>query len=582
MRYVLVSGGVISGVGKGIIASSTGLLLKSLGLRISCIKIDPYVSVDSGLMAPAEHGECFVLSSGSVRTAVFSSGTHTYRNYERHLGVTLTGDNNITTGKIYLEVLQKERRGGYLGKTVQIVPHVVDMILDWIKRVAKVPVDGSGEEPDVCIIELGGTVGDIESALTQLRHEAGSNNFLSIFVSYVPSVHGEQKTKPTQHAVKTVRSHGLIPDLIACRCETPLAQGTVSKIALHCQVEVEQVVVVRDMPTIYQVPLLLREQNLVSLLQSKLNLSGLSIPPSSVATGAKLWETWMSVVTKTFDATVDIALVGKYVQHHDAYLSVEKSLEHSCMRIGRNLNIRWIDSEHLEPKTQADEPEKYQAAWDQLKTASGIIVPGGFGVRGIEGMMLASKWARENSTPFLGVCLGFQITVIQYARDKCSMSGANSEEFDAGAKDHVIIHMPEINRENMGGTMRLGLHKTIFQSDTEWSKLRAMYSGAEVIEERHRHRYEVNPQYVERLTKAGLHFIGKDTKGERMGVFELKDHPYFVGIQFHAEYQSRVLDPSKPYLGFVAASAGCLHEVIREQGLVASNLPNGVNGGNHF
>ncbi|RYO89617.1 hypothetical protein DL762_003150 [Monosporascus cannonballus] len=516
MRYALVSGGVISGVGKGIIASSTGLLLKSLGLRISCIKIDPYVSVDAGLMAPAEHGEC--LRNTYLPYAIGG-------NYERYLGLTLTGDNNITTGKIYLEVLQKERRGGYLGKTVQIVPHVVDMILDWIKRVAEVPVDGSGEEPDVCIIELcRGTVGDIENALTQLRHEAGSDNFLSIFVSYVPLVHGEQKTKPTQHAVKTVRSHGLIPDLV----------------------EVEQVVVIRDMPTVYQVPLLLREQSLVPLLQSKLNLGGLSIPPSAVAAGAKLWETWTSVVTKTFDPTVDIALVGKYVQHHDAYLSVEKSLEHSCMRIGRNLNICWIDSKHLEPKTQAEEPEKYQAAWDQPKTASGILVPGGFGVRGVEGMMLASRWARENGTPFLGVCLGFQTTVIQYARDKCSISGANSEEFYAGANDHVIIHM------------------------------------AEVIEERHRHRYEVNLQYVERLIKAGLHFIGKDTKGERMGVFELKDHPYFVGAQFHAEYQSRVLNPSKPYLGFVAASAGCLHEVIREQGLAASNLTNGVNGGNHF
>ncbi|RYP46293.1 hypothetical protein DL768_007460 [Monosporascus sp. mg162] len=526
MRYVLVSGGVISGVGKGIIASSTGLPFNSQAFVTDLYWIDPYVSVDASLMAPAEHGECFrVLAITSVIWEV-----------------TLTGDNNITTGKIYLGVLQNESRGGCLGKTVQIVPHVVDMILDWIKRVAKVPVDGSGEEPGVCIIQLGGTVGDIENAL---RHEAGSSNFLSIFVSYVPS---------------TVRSHGLIPDLV----------------------EVEQVVVVRDMPTVYQVPLLLREQNLVPLLQSKLNLGGLYIPPSSVAAGAILWETWTSVVTKAFDATVDIALVGKYVQHHDAYLSVEKFLEHSCMRIGRNLNIRWIDSGHLEPKTQVDEPEKYQAAWDQLKTASGIIVPGGFGVRGVEGMMLASKWVRENGTPFLGVCLGFQITVIQYARDKCSISGANSEEFDAGANGHVIIHMPEINRENMGGTMRLGLHKTIFQSDTEWSKLRAMYGGAEVIEERHRHRYEVNPQYVERLPKAGLHFIGEDTKGERMGVFELKDHPYFVGTQFHAEYQSRVLDPSKPYLGFVAASAGCLDEVIRGQGLAASELPNGVNGGDHF
>ncbi|KAM5342663.1 hypothetical protein ACJ41O_013629 [Fusarium nematophilum] len=556
MRYVLVSGGVISGVGKGIIASSTGL-------------IDPYVSVDAGLMAPAEHGECFVLSSGSEVDLDLG-------NYERHLGVTLTGDNNITTGKVYLEVLQKERRGGYLGRTVQIVPHVVDMILEWIKRVAKVSVDGSGEEPDVCIIELGGTVGDIENVM---RHEAGSNNFLSIFVSYVPQVHGEQKTKPTQHAVKTVRSHGLIPDLIACRCETPLAQGSVSKIALHCQVEVEQVIVVRDMPTIYQVPLLLREQNLVPLLQSKLNLGAMNVSPSLVAAGEKLWDTWTSVVTKTFDTALDIALVGKYVQHHDAYISVEKSLEHSCMRIGRNLNIRWVDSEHLEPKAQVDEPEKYQAAWEQVKTADGIIVPGGFGVRGVEGMMLASKWARENNTPFLGVCLGFQTAVIQYARDKCSIAGANSEEFDAGADDHVIIHMPEINRENMGGTMRLGLHKTVFESGSEWSKFRGMYGGAGVIEERHRHRYEVNPQYVELLSKAGLNFIGKDTKAERMGVFELKDHPFFVGTQFHAEYQSRVLNPSRTYLGFVAASAGCLDEVIRQQGEAASGLVNGVNGG---
>ncbi|RYP66813.1 hypothetical protein DL771_007611 [Monosporascus sp. 5C6A] len=343
MRYVLVSGGVISGVGKGIIASSTGLLLKSLGLRISCIKIDPYVSVDAGLMAPAEHGESR------------PSALHTYRNYERHLGVTLTSDNNITTGKIYLEALQKERRGGYLGKTVQIDPHVVNMILDWIKRVA----------------ELGGTAGDIENmpfvqALTQLRHEFGSNNFLSIFVSYVPSVHGEQKTKPTQHAVKIVRSHGLIPDLV----------------------EVEQVVVVRDMPTVYQVPLLLREQNLVLLLQSKLNLCGLSIPPFA-------------------------------------------SLEHSCMRVGRNLNIRWIDSEHLESKTQADEPEKYQAAWDQLRTASDIIVPGGFGVRGVEGMMLASKWTRENGTPFLGVCLGFQITVIQHEGLLVDLKKEGAGEYEA-------------------------------------------------------------------------------------------------------------------------------------------------------
>jgi len=575
MRYVLVSGGVISGVGKGIIASSLGLLLKTLGVRVSCIKIDPYVSVDAGLMSPAEHGECFVLSSGHEVDLDLG-------NYERYLSVRLSGDNNITTGKIYTEVLQKERRGGYLGVTVQIVPHVVDCIKDWIRNVAKRPVDGSNEEPDVCIIELGGTVGDIENmpfveALTQLRHEAGPSNFMAVHVSYVPILHGEQKTKPTQHAVKTVRSYGLIPDLIACRAEKPLTGSTINKIALHCQVEVDQVLVVRDMPTVYQVPLLLHEQGLIPLLQSKLNLHALNIPPTLVESGKELYKTWEKLTTQTFHSSVDISLVGKYPSH-DAYLSVEKSLEHSSMHLGRKLNLHWVDSEHLEPKAKVNEPEKYQKAWDTLKKTAGIITPGGFGHRGVEGMILAANWARDNGKPFLGVCLGFQIAVIGFAREVCGLSNATSEEFDAVAKDRVIIHMPDVDRHNLGGTMRLGLHKTIFGQGTEWSKLRALYGGAEVIEERHRHRYEVNPEYVDRLMDAGMHFIGKDTKGERMGVFELKDHPYFVGTQFHAEYQSRVLDPSRPYLGFVAASAGCLDEVLQKQRDGSASLVNGVNG----
>lgn len=563
MHYILVAGGVISGVGKGIIASSTGLLLKSLGFRISCIKIDPYVSVDAGLMAPAEHGECFVLQSGSEVDLDLG-------NYERYLSVCLTGDNNITTGKIYLDVISKERKGAYLGRTVQIVPHVVDAIKDWIKRVAHTSVDGSGQEPDVCIIELGGTVGDIENmpfieALTQLRHEVGSKNFVNIMVSYVPTIHGEQKTKPTQHAVKAIRSSGVIPDVIACRCEQPLADGTVRKIALHCQVEVEQVVVVRDMPTIYQVPLLLSEQKLVPLLLSKLSLDTSSIPAPLAANGAKLWESWKSVATAKHDATINIALVGKYVSTPDAYMSVNKSLEHASMHINRSLNLMWIDAEDLEPEMQIAEPVKYHKAWHTLNTASGLIIPGGFGKRGVIGMMLASKWARENGTPFLGVCLGFQAAVMQFARDKCSMPAAYSEEFDALSKDAVIIHMPELDRQNMGGTMRLGLHKTIFQPGSEWAKIRHLYGGAEVVEERHRHRYEVNPEYVDKLTEAGMNFIGKDETSQRMEILELKDHPYFVGTQFHAEYQSRVLDPSKPYLGFVAAAAGCLDDVLKNK-----------------
>ncbi|GKT50634.1 CTP synthase [Colletotrichum spaethianum] len=544
MRYVLVSGGVISGVGKGIIASSTGLLLKTLGLRVTSIKIDPYLSVDAGLMAPAEHGECFVVHLG---------------NYERYLAIRLTGEHNITTGKVYRHVIDKERRGDYLGKTVQVVPHVTDAIQDWIERVAKIPTDDSGEEPDVCIIELG----------------AGSGNFIQIHVSYVPTIHGEQKTKPTQHAVKTVRSYGLVPDMIACRCEQPLMEATVKKIALLCQVDVPQVLVVRDMPTIYQVPLLLEEQNLIPWLRKAVNLDALHIPQSRIAEGEALWKTWASVVSRPTDGEINIALVGKYVKSQDAYLSTVKALEHSAMYLRKKLNICWVDAEHLEPQAKSQDQAQYHKAWHDVCTASGIIVPGGFGNRGTEGMMKVSKWARENGTPFLGVCLGFQTAIIQHARDFLNFPNATSEEFDASAEHKAVIYMPEISRDKLGGTMRLGLRPTEFQPGSEWSKLRALYGEAESVEERHRHRYEANPAYIEKLTEAGLNFVGKDETGERMEIFEIKDHPYFVGTQFHAEYQSKVLNPSRPYLGLVAASAGCLDQVIKEQ-LAAAKQANGA------
>lgn len=364
-----------------------------------------------------------------------------------------------------------------------------------------------------------------------MRHEAGAGNFMSIHVSYVPTVHGEQKTKPTQHAVKSVRSYGLIPDIVACRCETPLAEATLAKLALHCQVETEQVLVVRDMPTIYQVPLLLREQKLIPQLRSKLALDKLTLSPAMITQGEALWEMWKTVVTPTYQEELKIALVGKYVTCQDAYLSVVKALEHSAMSIGRKLNLLWIDSEDLEPTSKGGPAQaKYHKAWHDLSTAAGIIVPGGFGHRGTEGMMRVTKWARENDIPFLGVCLGFQVAAIQFARDVCGMTEATSEEFDAQAKDRVVVYMPEIDREKMGGTMRLGLRKTIFQQGTEWSRARALYGGAEVIEERHRHRYEINPELVGKLEEAGLHFVGKDETGERMEIFELKDHPFFVGM----------------------------------------------------
>ncbi|KAL1623309.1 CTP synthase ura7 [Neofusicoccum ribis] len=565
MKYVLVSGGVISGVGKGIIDMSPA--------------IDPYLNVDAGTMNPKEHGEVFVLSDGGEVDLDLG-------NYERYLNITLTRENNITTGKIYQHVIEKERRGDYLGKTVQVVPHITDAIQAWIERVAKIPVDDTNEAPDVCIVELGGTVGDIESmpfveALTQLRHRAGKNNFLNIHVSYVPTINGEQKTKPTQHAVKSVRSAGLIPDLIACRCERPLERSTIEKIAHHCQVELEQVVAVRDMPTIYQVPVLLEEQGLIHVLREMLKLDAVKIPPPMVKKGEKIWKTWkdLTVTQDHYFETVNIALVGKYIELHDSYLSVIKSLEHSAMRCRRKLNLIWVDAEHLEPSTRSSDPARFHKAWHEVCTASGILVPGGFGQRGTEGMMAAAKWARDNKTPYLGVCLGMQVAVIEYARDICGIAGATSEEFDAKADDRVIIFMPEIDKETMGGTMRLGLRPTVFQLNSEWSRLRALYGEAPQILERHRHRYEVNPEYIERLEKGGLNFVGKDEKGERMEIIELKEHPYFVGVQYHPEYLSRVLEPSKPYLGFVAASAGCLPQITKDLLAEAKeSLANGVNG----
>ena len=492
-------------------------------------------------------------------------------NYERYLNITLTRENNITTGKIYKHVIERERRGEYLGKTVQVVPHVTDAIKEWIERVAKIPVDDTHEEPDVCIVELGGTVGDMESmpfveALTQLRRAAGRNNFLQIHVSYVPVINGEQKTKPTQQAIKAVRSAGLVPDLIACRCEKPLESSTIHKIAHHCQVDSDQVLAVRDMPSVYQVPVLLEDQGLIPLLREGLKLDTITLPPLLVQKGANIWNTWKNLTTpnQQFYDPVSIALVGKYTEFHDSYLSVIKSLEHAAMRCKRRLKIVWVDAEHLEPATLASDPAEFHKAWHEVCTAGGVLVPGGFGVRGTEGMIAAAKWARQNKTPYLGICLGMQIAVIEFARDVCGIRGATSEEFDASAAgENVIIFMPEIDKTTMGGTMRLGRRATHFQEGSDWSRLRALYNEMD-INERHRHRYEVNPEYVSTFEQNGLTFVGKDDDSVRMEVVEIKDHPWFVGVQFHPEYLSRVLDPSKPYLGFVAAASGKLDEITKE------------------
>ncbi|KAI9671010.1 MAG: CTP synthase ura7 [Alyxoria varia] len=580
MKYVLVSGGVISGIGKGVLASSTGLLLKTIGLKISpyvsSIKIDPYLNIDAGTMNPIEHGEVFVLDDGGEVDLDLG-------NYERYLNITLTRENNITTGKIYQHVIEKERKGRYLGKTVQVVPHITDAIQDWIQRVAAIPVDDSNETPDVCIVELGGTVGDIENApfieaMRSLRRRAGKNNFLQIHVSLVPIINGEQKSKPTQEAIRQVRSGGLSPDLIACRCEETLEEATIGKVANFCMVELDQVVAVKNTST-YRVPNLLAQQGLIKSLRDILHLDEIPKPSKMLERGQGVWHEWETLTSERepISDEVKIALVGKYTKLHDAYLSIKKSLEHATMHCKRKLDVMWVEASNLQPETEMDDPKLHQQSWRKIYESDGMLVPGGFGDRGIEGMILAIKYARENDKPFLGVCLGMQVAVIEFARNVCGIPDADSQEFRPTGSTHVIVDMAEIDQEQMGGTMRLGLHTTAFQPGSEWSKIRALYgvdnkqkdAPTKKIKERHRHRKEVNPKFVNLLESHGLSFVGKDDvpssqQSQRMEILEMRTHKYFVGVQFHPEYLSRVIAPSKPFLGLVAACAGMLDEVTED------------------
>ncbi|CAI1521785.1 hypothetical protein SEUBUCD646_0J02940 [Saccharomyces eubayanus] len=567
MKYVIVSGGVISGIGKGVLASSTGMLLKTLGLKVTSIKIDPYMNIDAGTMSPLEHGECFVLDDGGETDLDLG-------NYERYLGITLSKDHNITTGKIYSHVISRERKGDYLGKTVQIVPHLTNAIQSWIERVSRIPVDDTGLEPDVCIIELGGTVGDIESApfveaLRQFQFKVGRENFALIHVSLVPVIHGEQKTKPTQAAIKDLRSLGLIPDMIACRCTEELSAATIDKIAMFCHVGPEQVVNVHDVNSTYHVPLLLLKQRMIDYLHTRLNLESVPLTSEDKERGSQLLAGW-EAMTKSLDDSDDvvkIALVGKYTNLKDSYLSVTKSLEHASMKCRRQLEILWVEASDLEPETQELDKNKFHESWNKLSSADGILVPGGFGSRGIEGMVLAAKWARESGVPFLGVCLGLQVAAVEFSRHVMGRPNSSSTEFlDESLlkpEDQVVIYMPEIDKEHMGGTMRLGLRPTIFQPGSESSRIRKLYGGASEVHERHRHRYEINPALVDEMESRGLVFVGKDETGQRCEIFELKGHPYYVGAQYHPEYTSKVLEPSRPFLGLVAAASGMLDELVQ-------------------
>ena len=536
LRYVIVSGGVLSGLGKGVTASSIGVLLKSAGLRVTSIKIDPYLNSDAGTMSPFEHGEVFVLDDGGEVDLDLG-------NYERFLDLNLARDNNLTTGKVYSKVLEAERRGDYLGKTVQVIPHITDAVQDSIIDVAQRSADGSEETPDVCIIELGGTVGDIESApyleaLRQFQFRVGRENVTFVHVSLVPVMGpvGEQKTKPTQHTVKELMGLGITPDVLVCRSSKPLSEETREKLSAFCHVRPEAVFSTHDVPNIYHVPLMLEEQGFCNILEIDCDKTG-------------LLDEWRAMAHRLDELTeeVSIAMVGKYTDLSDAYLSVIKSLQHAALAVERKLNIDWIEASDLEDSNNNE-------AWDLLRHANGILVPGGFGDRGIEGKILAAQYARENSVPYLGICLGLQVATIEFCRNVLGIKNATSTEFNADAANPAVIFMPEISKTHLGGTMRLGSRPTIFQVDDCVTK--RLYGGHGAVHERHRHRYEINPDLVDQIEAAGLKFVGKDDSGQRCEIFELDGHPYYVGVQYHPEFKSRPGRPSPPFLGLLLASSG--------------------------
>uniref|UniRef100_A0A6M2DSW7 CTP synthase n=1 Tax=Xenopsylla cheopis TaxID=163159 RepID=A0A6M2DSW7_XENCH len=557
MKYILVTGGVISGIGKGVIASSFGTILKCCGISVTSIKIDPYINIDAGTFSPYEHGEVYVLDDGGEVDLDLG-------NYERFLDVTLHSENNITTGKIYLDVIRKERVGDYLGKTVQVVPHITDAIQEWVERVANQPVNKKEDEkPEVCIIELGGTIGDIEGmpfveAFRQFQFRVGRENFCCAHVSLVPQPRstGESKTKPTQSSVRELRGLGLSPDLIICRSELPIGNDVKDKISNFCHVRPEEVICIHDLTSIYHVPILLESQGIVEYFKERLQLD-LPLPRPN-----RFMQKWYDLAKRVdqLRKEVNIALVGKYTKLEDAYTSVIKALQHASILAGYRLKVNYISASDLETEMKLQNPVLYHEAWQKLCKSNGVIVPGGFGSRGMEGKIEACQWCREMNKPFLGICLGLQAAVIEYARNVLKLQNANTTEIDPSTKDPLVIDMPEHHTGTLGGTMRLGKRTTIFKDKD--SLLRKLYGGKDEIEERHRHRYEVNPDYVQQLEENGLKFVGHDSEKVRMEVIELPDHPYYVGVQYHPEYLSRPLNPSPPFLGLILASVGQLGNYI--------------------
>lgn len=531
-KFIFVTGGVVSSLGKGITAASLGRLLKSRGFKVTIQKFDPYINIDPGTMSPYQHGEVFVTEDGGETDLDLG-------HYERFIDINLSKSSNVTAGKIYWSVISKERKGDYLGSTVQVIPHITNEIKERLYRVAK------EDNADIVIAEIGGTVGDIESlpfleAIRQVKKEVGRDDVAYIHVTLIPYIAaaGELKTKPTQHSVKELRSIGIHPDVIVCRTEHEISQDMREKLALFCDIDVNAVIQNKSVSSIYQVPLMLEEEGLDRIVLEKLGLKN----------GKPDMSEWRELVNRILAPAkqVRIAIVGKYVALQDAYMSVSESLRHAGIANDAAIQIKWVNAEEIEP---ADYDLK--ACFGDV---DGILVPGGFGDRGIEGKIKAIQYARENKLPFFGLCLGMQCAAIEFARNVCGMTDANSTEFNPETAYPIIDLMPEQTAvEEKGGTMRLGVYPC---KVTEGTRTFAAYQD-EIIYERHRHRFEFNNAYREQFNEAGMIFGGTLPSGRLVEIIELKDHPWFLGTQFHPEFKSRPTKPHPLFRDFVNAALAC-------------------------
>lgn len=536
MKYIVITGGVISGLGKGITASSIGLLLKNKGYSVTSIKIDPYLNVDAGTMSPLEHGEVYVLNDGTETDLDLG-------NYERFLNIELHKDHNITSGNVFQKIISDERKGKYIGQTVQIIPHVTNKIQEVINDTSNIIVDGT-KTPEICIIELGGTIGDIESmyfveALRQMNYKSYKNSFCFIHVSLILNNNGEEKTKPTQNSVSELRRLGINPNILVLRSENDISDEIKDKISLHCQVSNSHIFTNINLKNIYQVPIHLYNQNIISVIENDLNIN------NSKHINLTLINNINNLLCSN-STSINIAIIGKYTKINDTYLSIHRAIEHACYNSNVNVNINYIDSELFECENSDT------IIQDKLTNIDGIIIPGGFGTRGVEGMINIASYCRKNNIPTFGICLGMQIMCIEAARNslgkKCiSVESLKSDE-ERITHHCIIIPMKELNHDEMGGTMKLGLKKTIINNnDTIAYKI---YNSS-VIYERHRHRFEINPIYIKDITSDNLSFSGTDISGKCMDIVEDNNCTFYVGCQFHPEFKSSIENPSPIFKYFI-------------------------------